>query len=130
MIRYENLTQNQKNVVVQLMAEYLSERWLRLDYDDAIKVTAPIVPGQIRHSHGGLPWVTFDGGRLWYRLMSVDPKEPGVSVFEPVLDPDGRPLGVGGEGVVCVVSIHGRDVAIVCNTGWNYENEVIWGDAA
>jgi len=129
MLIYENLTDNQKTAVAQLMAEYAGERWVRLDQDDAAQVVDPIVPGEIRHSHGGKQWATFDG-RRWYRLMTGDANEPGVSVFEPVLDAEGRPLGVGEEGVVVVVSIQGRDVALVANTGWNFEKEIIWRDEA
>jgi len=84
--------------VAQAIADYLQPQG---DADDLYD--APVVPGEVRHSARGMPWVRFAPLGAWFRLMDVPSRGtfPGARI---VFDIRGRPLGnVDGPLVLTVV---------------------------
>lgn len=82
-------------------------------------VVQPIVAGTVRNSRSGAPWVSF-GGPYWYRLMDT-------TEARCVINDDGDPIGVADRGpLVLGTTESGLPQAVVVNTGWNLEMEIIW----
>ena len=85
---------------------------------------APVVPGEVRHSARGMPWVRFAPLGVWFRLMDVPSRGtfPGARI---VFDIRGRPLG-NVDGPLVLTIGQGRPTAFCQNTGYNFDAEIRW----
>lgn len=124
MINQDECTSEQSAAVIAAMAEYLTPRRTE-DGEDF----SPIVPGEVRRSRGGTPWVAFGPAiegivRRWFRYRDI-PAGDDYSGGLLVHDADRRPLG-NNQGPLILHMIRDRWLAQPINTGWNYETEIIW----
>ncbi len=105
--------------VAQAIADYLRPQG---DVDDLYN--APVVPGEIRHSARGMPWVRFAPLGAWFRLMDMPSRGtfPGARI---VFDIRGRPLG-NVDGPLVLTVVQGQPSASCQNTGYNFDAEIRW----
>ena len=85
---------------------------------------APVVPGEVRHSARGMPWVRFAPLGVWFRIMDVPFRGtfPGARI---VFDIRRRPLG-NVDGPLVLTVVQGQPAAFCQNTGYNFDAEIRW----
>ena len=120
-ISHAEMIEAQRAAVTRAMLERIADvgtaQYASDGDDDGL--VQPIVTGVIRRSNGGAPWVSFGGGGYWYRWLDSP-------VAWCVLDADERPLGVSDRGPLVLTTVQSEWLAVVVNTGWNLEREIIW----